>query len=126
MDNNSMKVNEAFAKIVSNINFGDKSLRQYFEETQEYYFGGNYRHREFSERKIRKDLVNSIRHNNSFDYNADIRQIHHMDKRNKDANYKLYKNIILSKIAEAYPFLSEECNIQKFKVDMVTIIGDGK
>lgn len=118
MDN----INKQFQSIVSEISFGDKSIRQFFDESQEYQFGNAQKPMELSERKIKRDLVNSIRHNNSFDYNAGIYDVHKLDRKNRAENYKIYKNIILNMIAKEYPFLADECNNQKFRVDMVKIV----
>lgn len=114
-----MKKNQEFYQIISRIDLGNKTLRDYFEESHDHYFGEAGAPTELSERKIKRDLVNSIRHNNSFDYDAGIREVHRLDRKNRADNYKLYKNIILDKIATKYPFLSAECRNQKLRVDMV-------
>lgn len=120
MDN--MQINREFYQIVSEIVIDTKSLRQFYDESQEFQFGESQRPIELRERKIKHELVNSIRHNNEFDYEEGIRKVHNLDRRYRAENYKLYKNIILHKIAEQYPFLGGECQTQKLRADMVTIV----
>ena len=117
--------NIEFNKIVNNINLSDKSIREFYDEALSYSFEYNEEPLYLQEDNIKRTLVNSLRHNNIFDYDKDINKINKIDKKNKDMNYKLYKNKVLNKIGEKYPFLEEECIKQMNAVDMVTYIEHG-
>lgn len=73
--------------------------------------------KDLTEKYINRLLVNTIRHQytNYDDSMKDIRKINYI---NRVSNYKQYKNIVLSRIADMYPILAEECESQKYRLDM--------
>lgn len=93
------------------------NIRTIYEDAQMHTNGGIPL--EVNEEKIHRIMVNEIRHRHS-NYNSNLKHVHRMDRKN-DAQYYLYKNIVLEKIATAYPFLAEECRDQKYRINMVRI-----
>mgnify|MGYP003321335147 CR=1 FL=1 len=64
-------------------------------------------------------MVNNIRHNYS-NYDETTRLVNRINR--SDNDYNQYKNCVLNKIADAYPFLKKECERQKRRFDMVKIV----
>ena len=106
-------------KYLNNINIEQEPVRKYFDELQDHRKWHVEQPLKLRERSIINGLVNSIRHN-SFSYNDDIKKIRKLG--NERFNYTQYKNAVLERIALEYPFLREECNKQKRKLDLVKII----
>ena len=71
---------------------------------------------EYQERDLKRILVNHIRHRRST-YESHLKQINLIDRYTNNSNYsyRIYKNAVLDSIAEQYPYLSSECNKQKYK-----------
>lgn len=95
-----------------------QDIRQIYDRAQMYASRGRMP-LEVTEDQIHRIMVNEIRHTYS-NYGNNLRYVHMMDKKN-DSQYYLYKNIILDRIATAYPFLADECRDQKYKINMVRI-----
>ena len=74
---------------------------------------------EYYENDINAIMVNNIRHNYS-NYDQVIKQVYKVNR--SDNDYEQYKNSVLDKIANTYPFLKDECARQKRKFDMVKVI----
>lgn len=64
------------------------------------------------EETVRRWMVNHIRHNMT-EYDSALLIVN--GKVGKDEAYRKFKNIVLDKIAEAYPELAEECEKQKLR-----------
>ena len=93
-----------------------------FEEALSY---GNLRSEEgqvFKERDLKHAMVNQIRHEES-NYDLYLRDINRISRSINDYNtsYYRFKNATLTKIAEVYPFLEDQCRQQKRKVNMIKI-----
>lgn len=71
------------------------------------------------EARINGGLVNSIRHTKS-NYIDELKSLRHdsSGRRNYNTNYRRYKNAVLESIAITYPFLKDECDKQKYKVNL--------
>ena len=96
-----------------------KNMRKIFDGAINY---GNTRAEElieFKEAKVKRLMVNQIRHCNS-NYNQQLKQIYNID-RSTSCQYHLYKNIVLDRIGNVCPYLKDECSRQKQKINMVRI-----
>jgi len=79
---------------------------------------------EYKESDLKRIMVNYIRHSES-SYDNGLKSIHracrHTDYDINELNYSMYKNATLTQIAQSYPYLQDECENQKRKVDMIKI-----
>lgn len=79
---------------------------------------------EYQERDLMHIMVNNIRHCHS-SYENGLRSLHNANRYApvgmNESMYYRYKNAILNKIAEVYPFLSKQCNEQKRSIKMVKL-----
>lgn len=109
-----------FNTIIQNIRIEQNyDLRDIFNNALSYQYNESERPIIFKENDIKRFMVNSIRHNYS-NYEDGLKQIHRL-KMHEDIYFR-YKNIVLNKISEMYPFLYDECKSQKHDVYMVDII----
>ena len=78
----------------------------------------------YREREVKHYMVNHIRHS-ATSYEIVLKTIHRVsapqDFQTRELNYHMYKNAILERISQAYPFLKSECDAQKYKINMVKI-----
>ena len=65
---------------------------------------------EISEKNLNRILVNNIRHDHS-NYDINRKQLRGDNKK----YYTMYKNTVLNKISDHYPYLQKECDRQKRK-----------
>lgn len=93
-----------------------KDYREIFDNAVQFEYGKTLD--EYSEKGINAIMVNNIRHNCS-NYDKMLKPMHRIHRSEND--YIQYKNSVLEKIANVYPFLKDECNRQKRKLDMVSI-----
>lgn len=115
-----MYTSQKFYSIIQNIQINQcDDMREIFDQALNYEYAGVDQPIEFRERNIQRMLVNSIRHNNS-NYESGLKQVHRLNT--IEETYFRYKNIVLNKIAEKYPFLQDECDQQKYRVNMFNII----
>lgn len=105
-----------FYNIINSTNIENKDCRKIFDNSVQYAYGEVLD--EYSEKSINAIMVNDIRHNCS-NYDQNLKQIYRIHR--SDSDYIQYKNSILNKISNAYPFLIDECNKQKRRCDMVKI-----
>lgn len=119
--NNTSTSSATFNNVLQLLDIEDvsKNMRKIFDGAINY---GNTRAEapiEFKEAKVKRLMVNQIRHCNS-NYNQQLKQIYNID-RSTECQYHLYKNIVLDRIGNACPYLKDECSRQKQKINMVRI-----
>lgn len=114
-----MQKTDDFIHIINNTNIENIDYRSIFDGAVEYAY--NDSKVEYNESQVDKLMVNYIRHSLS-NYDSNLRNAK-MHRTIKD--YNLYKNSVLDKISYMYPFLRDECNKQKEKVNMVNICRGG-
>ena len=75
-----------------------------------------------TERGIKAIMVNHIRHNCT-NYDESIKEMNALldasSRKEKHTSYLMLKNNVLTKIAEAYPYLADECRSQKHIVNFL-------
>lgn len=109
-----------FNSIIKNIKIEpNQNLREIFDAALNYQYGESEKPISFKESNIKRIMVNSIRHRYS-NYEDGLKQIHRL--RMSEEVYFRYKNIVLHQISQQYPFLQDECESQKHKINMVKII----
>lgn len=120
------------ASIISTVVVYDYSsdIRHVLDDALSYYTTIPEEQLEFKECDLKHIMVNHIRHNNS-SYELHLRNINNIGcntehRYNNNISYKMYRNAVLDSIARTYPFLKEECDQQKQKVNMVTIVDKNK
>lgn len=108
-----------FINTINNINFINSSYRGIFDAAIGFNYGGENPIEFNNPAKINKYMVNAIRHNYT-NYEDELKTIHKL-KTVHNAYYR-YKNSVLNNIAIKYPFLKNECDNQKRKIDMVRVV----
>lgn len=106
-----------FYKIINSVVIENIDCREIFDNAVRYGYGKPLD--EYSEKSINAIMVNDIRHNCS-NYDQALKQVYRIHR--SDNDYAQYKNSVLEKIANAYPFLRDECVKQKRKFDMIKIV----
>ena len=114
---NDIDKTKEFYKLVNSINITSKDYRDIFEDGISYEYGDQLD--EYYERNINAIMVNNIRHNCS-NYDKSLKQMRRINR--SDNDYYQYKNCVLEKISNKYPYLKDECYRQKRKIDLVKII----
>lgn len=117
-----LRKKDLFNRIHNNMVVEEKPVREFYDNSSER-LRCKAEHGVFlQEDDIKRILVNSIRHTGST-YDRDMKIVHQLDRRIPgDTYYKRYKNMVLNEIAEKYPFLKDECENQKYKIQMVRIV----
>lgn len=105
-----------FRRVIDSVNIDNKDYREIFDDAIQYAYGEPLN--EYSEKNINTIMVNNIRHNCS-NYDSMIKCMRKV--RRSEDDYLQYKNSVLEKIANNYPFLKDECIKQKRKFDMVKV-----
>lgn len=103
-------------RAINSTNVEDKDYRDIFDDAVKFAYGESLI--EYSEKSINAIMVNDIRHNCS-NYDKVPKQVYKINRTNND--YEQYKNSVLEKISVAYPPLTDECNKQKRRFDMVKV-----
>jgi hypothetical protein len=122
---NNMEKNKFFKECIDSIKIDLRSPRELYEDSIAFRYNDKVP-MELREHNIRRIMVNDARHKIESGYTQTIKAISKMDKYNRQRNYTLYKNNVLLKIAEAYPFLEQECRSQMRREDMVRIVNNKK
>lgn len=105
-----------YINIINNTNIQKTNYRDIFDGAVKFVYTEDKV--EYNESQVDKLMVNYIRHSlSNYDNNLKNAKMHRTIK-----DYNLYKNSVLDKISYEYPFLSDECNKQKEKVNMVNIL----
>lgn len=94
-----------------------ENIRDVYDSALKYNFRCNKAPLVMREQDIDRMMVNHIRHKYS-SYENNLHKIDRMKMPNR-TYYNRYKNKILNDISDKYPFLRQECNRQKHKVNMV-------
>lgn len=103
--------------IIDSVIIEKVDYREIFDSSIEYVYGDSLA--EYTEHSIHSIMVNNIRHNYS-NYDDITRLMHRINRSPND--YDQYKNCVLEKISNIYPFLKDECERQKRKFNMVDIV----
>ena len=101
---------------INSTNIENKSCREIFDSAAQFAYGKPLL--EYSEKSIEAIMVNDIRHNYS-NYDRVLKKVYKINR--TDDDYNQYKNSVLEKISDTYPFLKDECDKQKRNFDMVKI-----
>ena len=119
--NNTPTSSATFNNVLQLLDIEDvsKNMREIFDGAVSYDNTGAEVPIEFREAKVKRLMVNQIRHCNS-NYNQQLKQIYNID-RSSACQYHLYKNIVLDRIGNACPYLKDECSRQKRKMNMVRV-----
>jgi len=76
-----------------------------------------------TEQSLKAIMVNHIRHTCT-NYDESIKEMNALldasNHKEKRLSYYMLKNNVLTKIAEAYPYLADECKSQKHTVDLLS------
>ena len=76
-----------------------------------------------TEQDLKAIMVNHIRHECT-NYDESIKEMNKLldasNVKEKRLSYYMLKNSVLSKIAEIYPYLADECKSQKHTVDLMS------
>ena len=118
-------------KLVQSIHVNNNSgnARSILEDALEYVDRPSDNMVEYRERDLKRIMVNEIRHNQTTYENglkAIYRATKDCSKREQDRIYKMYKNATLAGISQSYPYLADECDNQKHKVNMIRVINKTK
>lgn len=105
-----------YYRILDTIVIENKDYREVFDNAMQFAYGKSLD--EYYDKNIDTIMVNNIRHNYS-NYDQITRIMHRVRRCNMD--YEQYKNSVLDKISVYYPLLRDECDRQKYKLDMVKI-----
>ena len=118
-------------KLVQSIHVNNNSdnARSILEDALEYVDRPSDGVVEYRERDLKRIMVNEVRHNQAT-YEQGLKVIYRAtrgcSKREQDRIYNMYKNATLERISQSYPYLQDECNRQKHKVELVKIIKKDK
>ena len=104
-------------KLIDSVVIENVSYREIFDSAIKYIY--NQPLDEYNENNIHAIMVNNIRHNYS-NYDQITKPMHKIYRSPDD--YDQYKNCILNKISNMYPFLKDECERQKREFNMVKIV----
>jgi hypothetical protein len=100
----------------------DIDTREVFENAVIHSYGDlNYTDNEYRNKEVCAIMVNNIRHTCT-NYENTLKNVYKIGIR---CGYQRYKNAVLENISSYYPYLSEECDRQKYKINMVNR-ADGK
>lgn len=112
--------NKRFAKTIAKFKLDDDvNIRDVYDRGVAHIYGGNIPVQQ-NEEKIKHAMVNNIRHKHS-NYNMLMGRVRTICN-GYQPRYNVYRNIVLSQIAQQYPYLADECNKQKRKVQMVKYV----
>lgn len=116
IENRNLKRIEHFYNAINSTVIEDRNCREIFDNAIQFGYGKPLD--EYSEKSINAIMVNDIRHNCS-NYDQVLKVIYRIHR--SDNDYIQYKNSVLDKISNVYPFLKDECDKQKRKLDMVKV-----
>lgn len=107
-------------RIINSININrDATYREIFDNAVLFKYGKNVNECDYN--NINAIMVNNIRHKYS-NYDLLLKRIHKI--KNNEDDYFQFKNSVLYKIGQAYPFLKDECFKQRYKLNMVNMIDE--
>ena len=113
-------INEIYK--IFNRSMVDENLteEQVYQEAMDY---TGKRYKSSSSARAQRAMVNGLRHQHT-NYDDNLNRINYLGRLSGEQEflYRRYRNSCLTKIANQYSFLSDECTRQKKCVEMCTII----
>lgn len=122
-DSYSWYIHDQRMKIIDSIKVEYvENAREILTKAKEYIESKSERPYIDKEHNLKAIMVNNIRHQYT-NYDSALEELNNIciasNSREKRLSYYMLKNAVLNKIAETYPYLADECKLQKHTINMI-------